>query len=92
MSIYWRKKPTTVRAIQFIPGNVAQLEAAFGGNTKTPLVVVRDVVANAPYEVRIKTLEGVMSAGIGSYIIEGIDGELYPCKEHIFLHTYEYAG
>lgn len=38
--------------------------------------------------LEIKTLEGTMVANIGDYIIKGIKGEFYPCKEDIFLQTY----
>lgn len=37
----------------------------------------------------VKTLEGTMTATEGSYIIKGIHGEFYPCKEDIFLESYE---
>lgn len=37
----------------------------------------------------IKTLEGVMNAQPGSWIIRGIKGELYPCEGSIFEATYE---
>lgn len=37
----------------------------------------------------IKTLEGVMEAKIGDYVIKGINGEFYPCKPGIFEKTYE---
>lgn len=37
----------------------------------------------------IKTLEGVMKADKGDYIIKGIKGEYYPCKPDIFEQTYE---
>lgn len=37
----------------------------------------------------IKTLEGKMRCDIGDWIIRGIDGELYPCKNDIFIKTYE---
>lgn len=37
----------------------------------------------------IVTLEGVMKATIGDYIIKGIKGEYYPCKHDIFELTYE---
>lgn len=37
----------------------------------------------------IKTLEGWMHANYGDYIIKGIAGEIYPCKEEIFNQTYE---
>lgn len=37
----------------------------------------------------IKTLEGVMTAEIGDWIIQGVKGEIYPCKNDIFRQTYE---
>lgn len=37
----------------------------------------------------ILTLEGVMTAEPGDYIIKGVAGELYPCKPDIFEKTYE---
>jgi hypothetical protein len=40
----------------------------------------------------IATLEGVMQAKPGDWIIQGVAGEFYPCKPDIFEATYEYAG
>jgi hypothetical protein len=40
-------------------------------------------------EVDIETLEGVMHASVGDYIITGVNGEKYPCKPDIFEKTYE---
>ena len=40
-------------------------------------------------EMYIETLEGTMKANKGDFIIRGIKGELYPCKEDIFYATYE---
>jgi hypothetical protein len=37
----------------------------------------------------IKTLEGEHLATIGDYIIRGVKGEYYPCKEDIFHQSYE---
>ena len=37
----------------------------------------------------IETLEGVMKANIGDYIIIGVNGEIYPCKPDVFEMTYE---
>ncbi len=37
----------------------------------------------------IETLEGVMRANVGDWIIRGVKGELYPCKPDIFAATYE---
>ena len=39
--------------------------------------------------LRIPTLEGVMVANTGDFIIKGIKGEFYPCKSDIFNETYE---
>ena len=40
-------------------------------------------------EMDIETLEGIMHASIGDYIITGVNGEQYPCKPDIFEKTYE---
>ncbi len=38
---------------------------------------------------RIKTLEGDHTVSWGDVIIQGVEGELYPCKPGIFAKTYE---
>ena len=40
-------------------------------------------------ELKISTLEGTLEATIGDFIIKGIKGEFYPCKEDIFALTYD---
>ena len=40
-------------------------------------------------EMEIETLEGVMKADKGDWIIKGVKGELYPCKNDVFEMTYE---
>ena len=37
----------------------------------------------------IPTLEGTMSFSQNDYIIKGIEGEVYPCRNDIFEKTYE---
>ena len=39
--------------------------------------------------LQIRTLEGIMDAQPGDYIIKGVKGEFYPCKPDIFALTYE---
>lgn len=36
----------------------------------------------------IETWEGELRAKPGDYIIEGVAGELYPCKPDVFKQTY----
>ena len=37
----------------------------------------------------VRTLEGEMIANLGDWIIQGVKGEVYPCKPDIFEATYE---
>ena len=45
--------------------------------------------ASAIIGMKIPTLEGLMVARQGDWIIRGVKGELYPCKPDIFEATYE---
>lgn len=47
-----------------------------------------DHEANAAY-INITTLEGNMIASRDDWIIRGVQGEFYPCKDAIFRETYE---
>lgn len=40
-------------------------------------------------EINIPTLEGTMKANKDDMIIQGVNGEFYPCKQDIFEKTYE---
>lgn len=40
-------------------------------------------------DLLIETLEGVMRVSKGDWIIQGVKGEIYPCKPDIFAATYE---
>ncbi|MGG1598049.1 hypothetical protein [Paenibacillus naphthalenovorans] len=42
--------------------------------------------------ILIRTLEGVMRAELGDWIIRGVKGEVYPCKPDVFEATYEPVG
>jgi hypothetical protein len=39
--------------------------------------------------IGIDTLEGTMLAQVGDWIIKGLAGEFYPCKNEIFKNSYE---
>lgn len=77
----FRKKPVAIEAIQYHAG-------------EQPHELINDVIkGNVEYKedgcMLINTLEGVMRADPGDWIIRGINGELYPCKPDIFNKTYE---
>lgn len=40
----------------------------------------------------IRTLEGNMKVSDGDWIIRGVQGEFYPCRDGIFRQTYEEVG
>lgn len=79
----FRKKPVVIEAIQFCAGEQdGDLAAdAAAGRIRYP----------EDGTMLIRTLEGVMCAQPGDWIIRGVKGELYPCKPDIFAATYEPA-
>ena len=87
----YRKKPVVVEAIQFrsgtLPGHGAQVAAWCGGRFNVD--VKPSDHTDVRYTISIPTLEGVMTAEEGDWIIRGVAGEFYPCKPEIFASTYE---
>lgn len=47
------------------------------------------VEPSVPRGLHIRTLEGTMVASEGDWVIQGVQGEFYPCKPDIFAATYE---
>jgi hypothetical protein len=88
----YRKKPVIVEAIQFID-NVEVIESILDMSDRKINVIDTRGDYSKPQKnkkyLEIETLEGIMEANIGDYIIKGIRGEVYPCKPGIFEATYE---
>lgn len=82
----YRKKPVIIEAIQFVDevDRILEIQEFVGQET----IVVNYKDKNSP-TLKIDTLEGVMTASVGDYIIKGVQGEFYPCKPDIFEKTYE---
>lgn len=78
----FKKKPVVIEARRFNeegPGDALQIVEWIG-----------DAAKIAPGEgIAIKTMEGTMLAVVGDWIIKGVEGEFYPCKDSIFKATYE---
>ncbi len=81
----YRKKPVVVEAMQ-LP-DVFDIE----GRLKFEQWLTKHgrVCRYVGDGLDVPTLEGVMRASKGDYIIKGVKGELYPCKPDIFEMTYE---
>jgi hypothetical protein len=81
----YRKKPVEVEAMRFQDfGTIRSGEIAdwCGGHYD-------NAGDGRPGWIEIDTLEGVMRANSGDWIIRGVQGEFYPCKPDIFDATYE---
>lgn len=79
----YRKRPVEINAIQWNGENISEIKAFVGKN----LYIVED--SPKYLSMKIKTIEGDMEIGVGDYIIRGVKGEFYPCKEDIFYISYE---
>lgn len=79
----FRKKPVIIEARRLSEENLKEIEKWCRGSIKSTLLPRSEQV------IDIQTLEGEMRANIGDWIIQGIEGEFYPCKHTIFVATYE---
>ena len=77
----YRKKPVVIEAfmlgIEYIP------------DWFMDKVTANEIILRGHDGADINTLEGVMHANLGDFIIKGVNGEIYPCKPDIFMKTYE---
>ena len=101
MAMY-RKKPIVIEARQFTGGHKCASDLLFwmlGGADTTgcemdgrKLLSTPQGCYNAAQDcMLIATLEGSMAASPGCWIIKGVKGEFYPCRDDIFEATYELA-
>ena len=75
----YRKKPVVIEAFQWTNEKVPDWWVAAEG-------VTVNVDTGSAF---IPTLEGTHEAKVNDYIIQGIKGEIYPCKPDIFHATYD---
>ena len=97
----YTKKPVTIQAVQWNGFNIKEMAKFM--QTEEDGNWVQDLdLESMPHHttlqgthwifddsvLMIKTLEGLMMASKGDYIIRGVKGEYYPCKPDIFEMTY----
>ena len=77
------KKPIKIKAVQLKDGETMPNWFLSG--------IMDGIIKKTDNKLRflIGTLEGVMTAGEGDYVIQGIQGEIYPCKAYIFERIYK---
>ncbi len=82
----FRKKPVVIEAVQWTGNNHDEINE-FVGLVNNPVAAKHAYTTNG--DLIIKTLEGNMLALKSDWIIKGVNGEFYPCKNEIFLKTYD---
>lgn len=87
------KKPIAIEAVKWKGFNNDEIKDFAGDSVKIEVIREGDADNGIPPSVdcSIETLEGVMKANVGDYIIKGVNGEFYPCKPDIFEKTYDKA-
>ena len=80
---HYIKKQVQIEAVQFTGENIEEIETFIGKKLSTIEAV------NVDTKLIIPTLEGDMKAIKSDYIIKGIHGEFYSCKEDIFKNRYD---
>lgn len=89
----FRKKPVVIEAVQVSKRmDITSPQWLAEAITRNDVILhgMGKFTRDMPW-VEISTLEGTMRAEIGDWIIQGVAGELYPCKPEIFSKTYEPA-
>lgn len=86
----YRKKPVVIDAVQWDGANIDEV-LSHGNSGPLPSWGDDFMVNTEAKKVEILTMEGVMTASVGDWIIRGVKGEFYPCKPDIFEATYEPA-
>lgn len=85
----YRKKPVVVEAFRWTGGPDQVEDPVWAIQAIRGKVIWFENGGTPAITLKIKTLEGVMTAQQGDFIIRGVKGELYPCKPDIFNATYE---
>ena len=82
------KKPIGIEAVQWNGVNRGEIEQ-FCGHENVEFkvdIMGAEIIA---LQLIVKTLEGDMVANRGDFIIQGVEGEYYPCREDIFYKAYQ---
>jgi hypothetical protein len=89
----YKKKPIVIEAMQFTDSGSEQLKVSEWVEKNGSKLGLYDGFYRkgiASWEKAfVDTLEGSMMVSIGDWIIKGVEGEFYPCKDSVFKKTYD---
>jgi len=90
----YRKKPVVINTMQATIENISNgdlIEWLLCNDA--PYQIITDApdgrLSEDNWRIDISTLEGTMQCSPNDWIIQGVQGEFYPCKPDIFAATYE---
>ena len=96
MNLKYRKKPVVIEAFQMTKERRASnadwpewMHRAWQLDREAPGSLYPTEEGAGDGTLSIGTLEGQHLVSWGDWIIQGVKGELYPCKPDIFEATYE---
>jgi hypothetical protein len=78
MKVRASKVPVEIDAVQWAGNNIEEI-ATFVGS--------ENYIHNSK-KLIIITPEGSMEAHVGDWVIKGVEGEFYPCKNSVWKETY----
>ena len=87
----YKKKPVVVEAFQY-DGDLKGADGKYYVPDWAVEAYEKSVMYYDLSELFINTLEGTHHVSVGDYIIQGVKGELYPCKPDIFVKTYDVSA
>lgn len=82
----YKSKVVEIEAIQFTDPGLYPKLSKFLGEKIGPLQSRLD---GLEWSFTIDSLEGTMRAELGDWVIKGLIGEFYPCKDEVFKRKYE---
>ena len=85
----FRKKPVVIEAVQLRWDNWSEMCEHAGVGKLEDGKPEGFMPGSEKIGLHIPTLEGLMVASEGDWVIRGVKGELYTCKADIFDATYE---
>lgn len=83
----FRKKPVEIEAYRWMANDDIDKESLGNDHMAEWLGAAYVVIRND--RLTIKTLEGLITARPGDWVVRGVQGEFYPVKPDIFAATYE---
>lgn len=87
----YRKRDVQIVAAQFVGGRANATELVTWMREHDTNALWFEAVDDRAEFLQITTLEGVMKARVGDWIVQGVAQEFYPVKPEIFLNTYRTA-